>query len=155
MPTGRAVPGVLGVVGVDEEIEACIRAQYGRLVGAVSFVSGSPQLAEEAVQEAFARAWERSQRGERFDHLPGWVATVALNQARSVRRRRSTERRALDRLGRAPSEPSGQRATETELVVRQAINRLAARQREAVVLYYLLDIDVATTAGLLGVSEGP
>jgi RNA polymerase sigma-70 factor, ECF subfamily len=146
-------PCVLGVMSVDGEIEGCVRAEYGRLVGVVSLVTGSPQLAEEAVQEAFARAWERVQRGYRFDHLAGWVATVALNQARSGRRRKASERRAVERLAAVPSVESD-REIEVGMVVRSAVDGLARRQREAVVLYYLLDIDVATVASLLRVSEG-
>jgi RNA polymerase sigma-70 factor (ECF subfamily) len=138
---------------VDGEIEGCIHAEYARLVGAVSLVTDSPQLAEEAVQEAFARAWERTQRGHRFDHLAGWVATVALNQARSGRRRRASERRTIERLA-AASVVEIDDGAEVAMVVRSAVDGLPGRQRDAVVLYYLLDIDVATTADLLRISEG-
>jgi RNA polymerase sigma-70 factor, ECF subfamily len=91
--------GVTSVeAGIEAEIEGCIRGEYARLVGAVSMVIGSVALAEEAVQEAFARAWERARRGRTFDHLAGWVATVALNNARSGRRRGASERRAIERV---------------------------------------------------------
>ena len=141
---------------MDGEIEDCIRSEYRRLVGAVSLVTGSTAAAEDAVQEAFARAWERSRRGQTFTHLPGWVATVALNHARGGHRRRQTEERALVRLTAAPARAAHSTADDvvTEIAVRAAIDRLAGRQREVVVLHHLLDIDVATTAELLGVSEG-
>jgi RNA polymerase sigma-70 factor, ECF subfamily len=140
-------------MAVTAEIERCIEAEYKRLVGVVSLVTGSVPVAEEAVQEAFARAWERSQRGEHFDHLAGWVATAALNQARSGRRRMATERRTLERLAATvPKEPDP--TPDVEIVVKSAVDGLAGRQRDAVVLYYLLDIDVATAARLLRVSEG-
>jgi len=45
-------------------------------------------------------------------------------------------------------------APELQMVVRDALDGLARRQRDAVVLYYLLDLDVATTARVLGISEG-
>ncbi len=51
-----------------------------------------------------------------------------------------------------PEEPES--GVETVIVVRSAVDRLTGRQREAVVLYYLLDIDVATAARLLGISDG-
>jgi RNA polymerase sigma-70 factor, ECF subfamily len=140
------------VTPVEGEIESCIRAEYGRLVGAVSIVTGSSQLAEEAVQEAFARAWERVRRGQRFEHLAGWVATVALNLARSGRRRGASERRAIERAAEPTAGPEPD--LEVALVVRSAVDGLARRQRDVVVLYYLLDIDVATVARLLAVSEG-
>lgn len=145
-----------GGVPVDADIESCIRDEYARLVGVVSVTTGSTALAEDAVQEAFARAWERSQRGQQFEHLAGWVVTVALNLARTGHRRRATEQRALARLPRpGPTRPGdGTNAIDIRMVVRTAVEGLARRQRDAVVLYYLLDVDVATAARLLAVSEG-
>lgn len=135
----------------DEEIAASVRAQYTRLVGVVSMVTGSSHLAEEAVQEAFARAWERARKGYEFEHLAGWVATVALNQARSGRRRAASERAARARLAPAVDTSSD---PDVALVVRAALEGLPGRQRDAVVLYYLVDLDVATTARVLHVSDG-
>ncbi len=144
---------------MDGEIEDCIRSEYRRLVGAVAVVTGSTGAAEDAVQEAFARAWARHRRGGTFTHLSGWVATVALNHARRGHRRRGTEERAFVRLaagagaagatGRAPGDHVA-----VDVAVREAVDRLSGRQREVVVLHHLLDIDVATTAAVLGVSEG-
>jgi RNA polymerase sigma-70 factor (ECF subfamily) len=138
---------------VPGEVERCIDTEYGRLVRAVAVIAGSTGDAEEAVQEAFARAWERERRGQTFDHLAGWVATVALNHVRSRFRRSTSERRALDRLAAAPT-PAQEPEPDIALIVRSAIDGLARRQRDAVVLYYLLDVDIATTARLLDVSEG-
>jgi RNA polymerase sigma factor (sigma-70 family) len=136
-----------------EEIERCYEAEYARLVGVVTVVTGSNALAEEAVQEAFARALDRSRRGLVLEHVGAWVVTVALNEARSGRRRRAVERRALQRVSVTP--PPASLADRTEAVVlRAAIEDLPGRQQDAVVLYYLLDLDVATTALVLGVAPG-
>ena len=145
-----------GGVPVDAEIEECIRAEYARMVAVVAITTGSEARAEDSVQEAFARAWERSRRGHTFDHLAGWVVTVALNHARSGHRRHRTEERALARVTDTPLAPGCDATGETDLrlVVRDAMDDLAPRQRDAAILYYLLDIDVVTTARLLEVSEG-
>jgi RNA polymerase sigma factor (sigma-70 family) len=135
----------------DGEVEACVRAEYGRLVGVVAVVTGSRAQAEDAVQEAFAKAWERARKGQHFDHLAGWVVTVALNHARSGRRREGSEKRAVERLGaRVASESDADDA----MVVRAALSTLARRQRDCVVLYYFLDLDVATVAKVLDISQG-
>ena len=62
-----------------------------RIVAGLSILAGSQAVAEEAVQEALARAWERSERGERIESLAGWVATVATNidSTRLVQKRMS------------------------------------------------------------------
>lgn len=140
-------------MAMDGDVEECIRTEYDRLVGAVAVVCDSVALAEEAVQEAFARAWERQQRGHRFTHLAGWVATVALNLARSGRRRRKVEDRALRTLAARPVPPVTEFFAVGD-VVRAAVDGLPRRQREVVFLYYFLDLDVTTVAELLGVSEG-
>lgn len=135
----------------DRDVEALYRTEYSRLVGVVSVATGSGPVAEEAVQEAFARAVDRVRRGHSFEHLAGWVVTVALNEARSGHRRRTTERRALDRSDTSlPAEVDAA----VGVTLRAAISELPRRQRQAVVLYYLLDLDVTTVARLLHVSDG-
>ncbi|HET9724532.1 MAG TPA: sigma-70 family RNA polymerase sigma factor, partial [Actinomycetota bacterium] len=128
---------------------------YPKLVTAVAATCGSRAAAEDAVQEALARAWERSLQGYEIRDLEAWVRTVAVNLSRSWLRRRLAERRAGERLraatrlgGLAP-EPSRDR-----LDVLDALARLPRRQREATVLRYYLDLDVAQIADALGVHEG-
>ena len=84
---------------VDEVvIREFLHTFYPRLVAAVALTSGSRPAAEDAVQEALTRAWERSDKGEEIDSLEGWVTTVAMNLARSGLRRLRSERRARARL---------------------------------------------------------
>jgi RNA polymerase sigma-70 factor (ECF subfamily) len=79
-------------------IGAFLATDYPRIVGAVALVAGSRAAAEDAVQEALARAWERAERGERIDSLPAWVTRVAVNLSRSGFRRLRAELRARERL---------------------------------------------------------
>jgi RNA polymerase sigma-70 factor (ECF subfamily) len=133
-------------------IREFLRTDYARLTAAVSLVAGSHSAAEDAVQEAILRAWERSERGEHIESLPRWVATVALNLSRSGIRRLFAERKARERLRRNPttSDPSaGER-----LDVERAIAGLPRRQRETIVLRYLLDMNTREVAEILGISEG-
>ena len=115
----------------ETEIRQFLDEEYPRLVGAVALVTGSMATAEEAVQEAIVRAWERSERGERIEALDAWVATVAMNLSRSGLRRLRTERRARPRLVAATTtdEPSAD-----AIDVRDALTALPRRQREATVL---------------------
>lgn len=122
---------------------------FPRLVAGLTLISGSRAAAEDVVCEALARAWERSGRGQHIDSLPAWVTTVATNLARSRLRRLRVE---LRWRGSTPT-PTG--ADDVELLdVDRALRRLSRRQREAAVLHYYLDLDVAEVARLLGLSEG-
>jgi RNA polymerase sigma-70 factor (ECF subfamily) len=137
----------------DADFREFLATDYARLVAAVGLVSGSRPAAEDAVQEAMVRAWERTTKGEAIDSLGAWVATVALNISRSGVRRKLAERRARQRLGTAPvtalAGPHGDTVD-----VERAVAALPRRQREVVVLRYLLDLNTAETATTLRISEG-
>jgi RNA polymerase sigma-70 factor, ECF subfamily len=78
------------------------------------------------------------------------MTTVAVNMARSRLRRIRVEFRARGRLAAPPSgEPSAD-----VVDLRRALAALPARQREAVVLRYYLDLDVADVAAAMRVAEG-
>lgn len=137
---------------IDEvAIREFLHSVYPRLVGGLTLVAGSRAAAEDAVQEAMARAWERSERGADIASLPAWVTTVSLNLARSRRRRVAAERRARARLGALPS-PSDR--PDDRMDITQALAALPRRQREATVLRYYLGMDVKEVADMLGMSEG-
>src|SRR5215207_8125616 len=124
---------------------------YPRLVAAVALTSGSRPAAEDAVQEALLRAWERSEKGEEIHSLEGWVTTVALNLARSGVRRIRSERRARARLA---GSTMGEPPTPDRIDVDRALAVLPRRQREVAVLRYYLQLDMREVVSALELSEG-
>jgi RNA polymerase sigma-70 factor (ECF subfamily) len=140
---------------VDEiAIREFLHTGYPRLVAAIALASGSRAAAEDAVQEALLRAWERSEKGEEIESMQAWITTVALNLTRSGLRRLRSERRAKSRLreagwGEDPALDAGRTVD-----VERALATLPRRQREAVVLRYYLQLDTREVAVALGVSEG-
>ena len=109
---------------VDEvALREFLHTSYPRLVAAVALVCGSRPAAEDAVQEALLRAWERSEKGDEIDSLDGWVTTVALNLARSGLRRMRSERRARARLD---TSGVGEPATADSIDVERALAALPA-----------------------------
>jgi RNA polymerase sigma factor (sigma-70 family) len=117
-----------------------------RLVFRAVFLScGGVETAEDATQEAFARALVRWRRLGGQPWAAGWVTTTAMNVARRAMRRRAET--PADR-------PSPEHEAEGDLDVRAAIRLLPARQQEAVALHYLLDLSVADTASAMSVDEG-
>jgi len=137
---------------VDEvAIREFLHTAYPRLVAAVALTSGSRPAAEDAVQEALLRAWERSEKGEEIDSLEGWVTTVALNLVRSGLRRMRSERRARARLH---ATARGEPPTADRIDVDRALAALPRRQREVAVLRYYLQMSTADAAKVMRVSEG-
>jgi len=140
------------LASIDESaIREFLTGAYPRIVAAVALVEGSRATAEDAVAEALARAWERSERGERIESLPAWITRVALNLSKSRLRRVRAESRARERadVGRLSEQPQDER-----LDVERALAQLPRRQRQATVLRYYLGYDVVDIARTLGVSEG-
>lgn len=134
----------------EEDIRGFLMHDYPRIVAAVRLITGSEAAAEDAVAEALARAWQRSERGERFESLPAWVMRVALNLAKSRWRRLRRETGARADAGITGTGD----ATEDRLDIERALASLSAREREATVLRYYLGFDVAGAAGVMGVTPG-
>ena len=97
----------------------------------MALVSGSSAAAEDAVQEALARAWELSERGKYIASVPAWVATVARNLLRDRFRRAIAERRARRRLAARGDAPSEMARAESRADIERALASLPPRQRRA------------------------
>ncbi len=136
------------------EIEGFVEGEYGQVVATVQLVCGSRAVAEDAVQEALARAWERYRRGDDIDRLAAWVTTVSLNLARSHLRHVRVERRARSRLAVVDATGDDPGTSAVAHAVRQALAALPRRQREVTVLRYYAGLDVAGIAEVLGISDG-
>jgi RNA polymerase sigma-70 factor (ECF subfamily) len=138
-------------MSTEAEFDAFYAATAKRMVAAVYAMTGDLGEAEDAVQEAYARAWERWGRITREgDPLP-WVRTVAMRLAVSTWRRTRGRLRAQLRHGPAPEVP-GLSADRVALVA--ALRELSADQRRAVVLHHLLDLPVEEVARETGASNG-
>jgi RNA polymerase sigma factor (sigma-70 family) len=121
-------------------------------VAAVALVAGSRDAAEDAVQEALVRAWERPAGADQIGSLAAWVTRVSLNLSKSRLRRLRAEARARDRL--ASTNDAGQASPGIRTDVERALLTLPRRQREATVLRYYLGMHIREIAETLGISEG-
>jgi RNA polymerase sigma-70 factor (ECF subfamily) len=138
----------------ESDIRRFLEADYPRLVNGLALLCGSFAQAEDAVQEALARAWERSQRGIHVEEPAAWVAAVAANLLRDRWRRVLAERRARGRLEASASPRDPVVAAEGRADVMRALASLPRKQREVAVFRWYLDLDVAEVARALEVPEG-
>ena len=129
---------------------AFFRKELRSLVALAAAIAGADR-AEEIAQEALLRAHREWERIERYDKPGAWVRRVTINLASSSRRRRRTERLALQRIGtRRQLDAPPPDVDEFWSLVR----RLPPRQASAVALHYLDDLSVAEIADVLGCAEG-
>ena len=104
-------------------------------------VLGNRDAAEDVAAETMARAFARWSRINSY--APAWVTRVSVNLAIDVLRRKPA---LLD--GRVEWEDGSL----DRLVLRDHLARLPSRQRDAIVLRYLMGFDEKETAVVLGVS---
>lgn len=129
---------------VDEEFRVLYQRELPNVFRAVLLLCGDRGVAEDAAQEAFARALARWRRLRGQPWVGGWITTTALNVARRQLRRRT----APEPLPPPDHDP------DSAIDARAAIRSLPPRQLEAVALHYLLDLPVADTAAAMRCDEG-
>ena len=134
----------------EHDFDELYLANYGRLVVQLYAITGSLAEAEDAVQEAFARASVHWGRVGGYDLPEAWVRRVALNVAFTSMRR---ARRVVELLVRTPPAPVPPLAPETLEVV-EALKALPLPFRQVLALHYLADLPVERVAGELGIAVG-
>ena len=118
-----------------------------RCLSAVLVTVRDPNLAEELVAEAFARAWARWDKLAQRDNPSAWVVRTALNLNVS-RWRRQRHETPLARH----HWPSQWTERDVDPAVMNAVLALPRRQREVVALRIVLDLDAAATAKILKIA---
>jgi RNA polymerase sigma factor (sigma-70 family) len=118
-----------------------------RRAAAVGAVGIDP---DDVVQEALVRAWrKRTSYDPQRGSARTWLLAITADRARRMRARRARfEFANPDAAGEAIPHVSA------DLDLRQAVTALAPRQRQAVLLFYYVDLSIEETARLMGCAEG-
>jgi RNA polymerase sigma-70 factor, ECF subfamily len=122
---------------------------YVGLFRALWLITRDRSEAEDIMQEAFLRLWERWDRVGKLEDPAGYLYRSAMNLFRSRRRR------ALMAVRRVVVEPFARdelAAVEGRDAVRQALSSLTPRQRAVVVLLHVLGLNSVEAARALGIS---
>lgn len=134
-------------------IEAVYRGRLARFHDVLASLTGSRELARDAVQETFAQAL-RDRHAFRGDgSLEAWIWRIAV---RSAARQRGawvtpgTSQKATTNGAVAPS--PAWRDLDPELA--EAVRSLAPRQRLMIFLHYFADLSYAQVADVCRVTEG-
>ncbi|WP_148232494.1 RNA polymerase sigma factor [Janibacter sp. HTCC2649] len=127
------------------------RATAPRVVHLVYAATGDLTLAQEATQEAFARAWRDWKRVSTHDDPVAWVRTVARRIAISEWRHGQARGRAHTRHGMTETVGS---PSDDRVAVVAALRQLSPVLRETVALHYLADRSLEQIAQELEVPIG-
>ncbi|WP_405916569.1 SigE family RNA polymerase sigma factor [Streptomyces sp. NBC_00728] len=135
----------------EEEFDAFYATAFPRLTGQLYAFTGDHGEAQDVVQEAFVRAWDR-RREFLADGAPeAWIRTVATRLAVSRWRR---ARRWLELVRHTPpsDHAPGPGPERTALIT--ALRTLPEAQRMAIVLHHLYDLSVEQVASETGAPVG-
>jgi RNA polymerase sigma-70 factor (sigma-E family) len=127
------------VTGWDVGLIELYRARYGDLVRLAYLLTGSTEVAEELVQDAFVAS--AAQWGRVHDPFP-YLRAAVVNRTRSWGRRLQLERRH-ERVAEGTAELGADELWD-------ALGRLNQRQRAAIVLRYYEDLPDDEIGRLLG-----
>lgn len=140
---------------VDLEIplafEEFFEAERGRLFRALLLVTHDSAEAEDLMQEAFVRVWERWDRIAHVDDPVGYLFKTAMNL------RRSALRRSMVAAKRSLRPPAVDDPFDAVISRDEALRSLAAltpRQRAAVVVTELLGYGSEEAGAILGIRPG-
>ncbi len=135
-----------GPGGSSDAFADVYRSEHDHLVRLASLLLGSSTVAEDVVQDAFAKLHGRLRR---VDNPAAWLWTVVVNGCRNEKRRWAVARRHAHLLAVDTVEPD---VPVDELI--GSLRSLPIRQRTVVVLRFYEDLPEADIAALLGIRLG-
>jgi len=135
----------------EEDFDEFYRTTRQRVFRCVYALVGDVSEAQDVVQEAYVRAWQRWGRLARYGDPEGWVRTVAWRVAVSRFRRHRNRLLAQFQHGddRAPRPPD-----DDALALAEALRAIPTDQQRAIVLHHVAGYSVAEIAADTGVAVG-
>ena len=128
--------------------ELCQR-YYPAMVAIAHSMLGDRHLAEDAAQQAFAKAAVKLPQLKKESRFANWLAVICRNVAKDIARR-AENLHSTDDLAIAAAKSNND---ETAEVVREAISKLSASARELIYLRYYDGMSYEQISMVLGISE--
>ena len=140
--------------GVDSGVRAVYERYAGPVFGVAQSVLGDRDLAADAVQETFLRAWRAARRYDPSQDLAPWLFTIARRVSIDLwrSRRHVTGQPPDDDAVSAP--PPDLESIWEAFHVRAAVNNLPPAERQVVHLSHLCELSHIEIADLLGIPIG-
>ena len=158
VPVTAAPPRVAGPAFLLDAstMSAVVDDQWQPMTRLAMLLLGDLASAEDAVQDACEGTWRIRPEVRNRQHLVAYLRTAVINRCRSAGRRRGTTRRFLAavRPDVAPAADAPLLLAEASSAVVAALDRLAPRQREVLVLRYWSQLSEREIAEALGVAPG-
>ena len=135
--------------------ELC-RRYYPAMVAIAHSILGDRHLAEDAAQQAFAKAAVKLPQLKKESRFAGWLAVICRNVAKDMARnvgaglRVCPISRTTDDLSTITAES---RDDDRSRAIREALNKLSVSAREVIFLRYYDGMSYEQISAVLGISE--
>jgi RNA polymerase sigma-70 factor (ECF subfamily) len=136
----------------DAGFDAFYLTTRNRLLGQLTLLTNDRELAQDVLQEAYVKAWQRWGRVSRLEDPAAWVRTVAWRESISRWRRSRVAWRARHRT--AEQDVAADPMIEQAMDVRSALAALPEGQRLVLVLHEMCDLTVDQVAAQTGLAPG-
>ena len=149
--------------GGDRDAYAELVSRHAPVAIRTAALLGAGGEAEDVVQEAFVKAYAALDRYRPGAPFRPWLLRIVANETRNLHRasgrRAARERRAWEQseplLAVRPHDPADALlSAERQSALVQGLARLSPEHRQVVTCRYLLDLDEAETAAVLGWPRG-
>lgn len=124
---------------------------FSELAAQVCAYLGDATEAQDLVQEAFLRAWQRWDKVGGYEEPVAWVRRVAWNLATSRHRRNQVARKFLQKSSAPEPAPA---ASPDHVALVAALKSIPAKRRQALVMHYMADMTISAIAAHTGAREG-
>jgi len=122
-----------------------------RLVGQLFAMTGDLQEAQDAVQEAYIRAWQRWPRIQGYHYREAWIRTVAYRISANAWSKARNRLVASHRASRDAEQPE---ISPDLLTLVGALRKIPEAQRRAIILHHLVGLSIEEIAAETGAPAG-
>jgi RNA polymerase sigma-70 factor, ECF subfamily len=138
-------------VRTEAEFTDLYEKHFSELAAQVCAYLGDATEAQDLVQEAFLRAWQRWDKVGGYEEPVAWVRRVAWNLATSRHRRNQVARKFLQKSSAPEASPA---ASPDHVALVAALRQVPAKRRQALVMHYMADMTISAIAAETGAREG-
>ena len=135
--------------GDGESFTELCRRYYGAMVAIGHAILRDRHLAEDAAQQAFAKAAVNLSKLRKTERFGSWLAAICRNEARDLAR----DRRELPIDDEPPVVEGRPDPDESYTTVREALDRLPAEAKEVIFLRFYDGWSYGRISAVLGISE--
>jgi RNA polymerase sigma-70 factor (ECF subfamily) len=155
-PEDPDLAAVRDVLAGDVEAFAGIVARWqARLLNLAWRFCRDRSMAEDMAQEAFVKAFRALATFRREAAFSTWLTAIAINSYRTFLKRRPPPAALLDVVAADLMDTVSRLVAEEQAsAIRRLVLTLPWRYQEPIVLFYFEEMNLATTAAVLGLPEG-